>query len=166
METPTPAPAPVYDPLQDYVNAAHGDPSACLRLSLMARAAVLDGSDDALTASMEGATLARLAAIRGSMEAACLMALHLFTVAELYEIAGDSSHAASSCAEGLALLELSEGHTPQGWSAPQWSEHIHNLVTTTAANTDAQFMAAASHYRGIWAPFLSICITPTAGDAQ
>lgn len=160
METPAPAP---YDPLQDYVRAAHGDPSACLRLSLMSRETVLDGSDDALTASMEGATLARLAAIRGSMDAACLMALHLFTVAELYEIAGDSSHAASSCAEGLALLELSEGHTPHGWSAAQWSEHIHNIVTTTGDQTDAQFMALASRYRSIWAPFLSPRPAPVAG---
>lgn len=163
MEAPSLAP---YDPLQDYVSAAHGDPSACLRLSLMARASVLDGSDDALTASMEGATLARLAAIRGSMEAACLMALHLFTVAELYEIAGDSTHAAASCAEGLALLELSDGHTPYGWEASQWSDHVHNVVTTTADQTDAQFMAVAGHYRSVWAPFLSPRPAPVAGDAK
>lgn len=161
----TQAPAPNHIP--DYVSAAHGDPDACYRLSLAARAAVLDGSDDALTGSMEGATLARLAAIRGNISAAALMSQHLSTVASLYEEAGDSSHAEQYCAESLAVLELTEAHTPPGWDAAAWSDHILSLVTETASKTDPHFMALTKAYRAVWAPFLDPPIQiHRTGDAQ
>ena len=158
--------APAYDPLPDYVEAAHGNADACLRLSIFARQQVADGLDDPLTCSMEGATLARLAAIRGNIQAAILMGQHLLTVAELYEIAGDSSHAESTCAEALAILELTEGHTPPGWEPGAWSDHLLNLVSSTAAKTDADFMALTLHYRTIWARFLEQRPVQPVGDAQ
>ena len=157
---------PPYDTLTDYVAAAHGDPDACFRLSQVARAAVLDGSDDPLTASMEGATLARLAALRGSILAAVLMAEHLNTVARLYEEAGDSSHAEFSCAESLAILELSEGHPVPGWEPAAWSDHILSLLTDTASKSDANFMALTKHYRTLWAPYLDPRPAQLAGDMR
>ena len=157
---------PPYDTLIDYVAAAHGDPDACFRLLQVARAAVLDGSDDPLTGSMEGATLARLAALRGSIMAAVLMAEHLNTVARLYDEAGDSTHAEFSCAESLAILELSEAYPVPGWEPAAWSDHIQGIVTETALQTDANFMALIKHYRTIWAPFLDPLIVQPAGDKR
>lgn len=153
-----------YDPLPDYVAAAHGDPDACFRLSAFARTSVLDGSDDVLTASMEGATLARLAALRGNVLAAVLMSQHMVSVAETYEAAGDSSHAECVCAEALAILELIEAYPPPGWDAAAWSDHILALVTQTATNTNASFMESTKHYRDIWAPFLAPPPAQPTGD--
>lgn len=158
--------APVYDPIPDYEMAAHGDPDACLRLSMFARQSVQDESDDPLTASMEGATLARLAAIRGNMLAAVLMAQHLLTVAEIYEAAGDSGHAECFCAESIAILELSEGHAPAGWTSENWSAHLIGLVANTASRAEPAFMALAKHYRTIWAPFLAPSLVPTGDKTQ
>lgn len=157
--------APAYDPIVDYIAAAHGDPSACYRLSCASRASVLDGSDDELTASMEGATLARLAAIRGDMLAALLMAQHLITVAEVYEAAGDSSHARQTLAESVALLELCDGRPPAGWEASAWSDHVAGIVAAVAIGTDAALMESVKAFHTLWNRFLGIPNPHPLGDA-
>lgn len=141
--------------IPDYIAAAHGDPDACLRLSLFARSRVLRDESDQLTGSMEGATLARLAAIRGDIRAAVLMSEHLLAVAELYNVAGDHDVVEDFCAEAVAIMDLGEGHVPDGWTRDAWSDHVLGVVSRISDNTSAPFMEQVKGYRAIWAQFLS-----------
>lgn len=159
----------MYNPdtiIPDYVAVAHGDMAAAVRLSVLMRGRVLSDEDDPLTGSMEGATLARLAAIRGDISAALLMAEHLLTVAELYEAANDHDAVASHCAEAVAILELADNFVPEGWTRDGWSDHVLQVVTRISTDTSAAFMDDVKFYRNIWSQFLSSSPHPVAGEAQ
>lgn len=149
--------------MADFVAAANGDSAACLRLSRISRASVLDGADDTLFASMEGAMLARLAAVRGDRQAAILLGEHLVTIAVFYADGGDDEMARQIGAEAMAIIELCEGHPPEGCDSQEWSNHILRAITTAAELADGPMMHAATQYRAVWAPFLTAPAEPIGG---
>jgi len=149
--------------MADFVAAANGDSAACLRLSRISRASVLYGSDDVLFASMEGAMLARLAAVRGDRQAAILLGEHLVAISAVYAAGGDDETACNIGAEAMAILELCEGHPPEGWDRAAWSDHVLQVVTAAAELADGPMMHAATQYRAVWAPFLSAPAEPIGG---
>lgn len=142
-------------PIADYVAAAHGDGQAAMRLSVMSRARATNGEDDVLIASMEGATLARLAAITGQQGAAALLGDHLVTIGTTYAVAGDDETAAEIASEAMALLELTENDPPEGWDQEAWTAHIVGVVETFAFATSPEWMARVGQYRSLWEPLIA-----------